>query len=222
MICTGKTMAAVMPQISIAPQPPRSTTEKPSDPSRKPGFARQITNPSYQRSVFRSCRSSTTASATVRPPRWRYRSLHGNTGRAAERSTCGYDFQRARVVQSVRFAQAADYDQVRVRRGERCRLRRPLALREVWPLVEHAPDPGGGVRGPAAEDAAPQARGARDDRPRGGRHDPAGRRRQLTLHSARPDGDGRMALPRHPVVAAQVPPKRPGRAALAAPPRIAC
>src|SRR3989442_6438499 len=58
-------MAAVMPQIIIAPQPPISSTEKPSDPRRKPGFARQITNPSYQRSVFRSWRSSTTASATL-------------------------------------------------------------------------------------------------------------------------------------------------------------
>src|SRR5213080_1673009 len=62
---TGKTMSAVIPQIIIAPQPPMSKTDQPSDPSRKPGFARQITNPSYQRSVFRSSRSSTTASATL-------------------------------------------------------------------------------------------------------------------------------------------------------------
>src|SRR5437763_3202249 len=65
MTVTGKTMAAVTPQISIAPQPPMSSTDHPRDPSRKPGFARQMTNPSYQRSVLRSCRSSTTASATV-------------------------------------------------------------------------------------------------------------------------------------------------------------
>src|SRR6058998_1045268 len=65
---TGKTMSAVMPQIIIAPQPPISTTDQPSDPSRNPGFARQITNPSYQRSVFRSWRSSTIASATLYLP----------------------------------------------------------------------------------------------------------------------------------------------------------
>src|SRR6266480_2266074 len=64
MTVTGKTIAAVIPQISAAPQPPMSRTDQPSDPSRKPGFARQITNPSYQRSVFRSSRSATTASAT--------------------------------------------------------------------------------------------------------------------------------------------------------------
>src|SRR6058998_2766140 len=65
MTVTGKTIAAVIPQIIIAPQPPMSRTDQPSDPSRKPGFARQITNPSYHRSVFRSSRSSTTASATL-------------------------------------------------------------------------------------------------------------------------------------------------------------
>jgi hypothetical protein len=61
MIVTGKTIAAVIPQISAAPQPPRSTTDQPSDPNRNPGFARQITNPSYHRNVLRSCCSSTTA-----------------------------------------------------------------------------------------------------------------------------------------------------------------
>src|SRR5437868_6421287 len=85
-------MAAVIPQIIAAPQPPRSSTEKPSDPSRKPGFARQITNPSYQRSVFRSWRSSTTASATFPPLR---RPDHrAMQARAAERNTCLGHFQR--------------------------------------------------------------------------------------------------------------------------------
>src|ERR1043166_3727620 len=95
MIVTGKTIAAVMPQMSIAPQPPMSSTELPSDPSRKPGFARQMTTPSYPRSVFRSCRSSTTASATFPPL------VFGNeepataiTGRANEANTCRSDFQR--------------------------------------------------------------------------------------------------------------------------------
>src|SRR6266481_1242015 len=119
MTWTGKMMAAVMPQIIAAPQPPRSITENPSDPSRKPGFARQITNPSYQRSVFRSWRSSTTASATIPPPRRQHRLLHGNyEGRAAERNTWRGEFQRRgsrsgdRGVQSVRVAQATDHDQV--------------------------------------------------------------------------------------------------------------
>src|SRR5438132_13612374 len=65
MIWTGKMMAAVIPQIIIEPQPPKSSTDQPSDPRRNPGFARQITNPSYQRRVFRNWRSSTTASATL-------------------------------------------------------------------------------------------------------------------------------------------------------------
>src|SRR6476646_6200555 len=58
-------IAAVTPQMSAAPQPPRSNTDQPSDPSKKPGFARQITNPSYQRNVLRRCRSSTAATATT-------------------------------------------------------------------------------------------------------------------------------------------------------------
>src|SRR6266852_3490116 len=120
MTWTGKTMAAVMPQIIAAPQPPRSITENPSDPSRKPGFARQITNPSYQRSVFRSWRSSTTASATIPPPRRQYRLIHGNTRAARPNVTPGAEsFNGAgagrsgdRGVQSVRVAQATDHDQV--------------------------------------------------------------------------------------------------------------
>src|SRR5436190_11866917 len=69
MMVTGTMIAAVMPQISPAPQPPRSRTDQPSDPSRKPGFARQITNPSYQRSFLSRCRSSICATAIARPPR---------------------------------------------------------------------------------------------------------------------------------------------------------
>src|SRR6266571_9070913 len=122
MIWTGKMIAAVMPQIIIAPQPPISTTEKPSDPSRKPGFARQMTNPSYQRSVFRSWRSSTTASATVylllvATPR-------ADVGRAAKVAPGPESFNGLTngayeaAVQSVQNAQAPDHDQVRVRRDE--------------------------------------------------------------------------------------------------------
>src|SRR5919204_912238 len=48
-----------------APQPPRAPIEYPSEPIRKPGFASATTKPSYQRSAFRSCRSSTTATATA-------------------------------------------------------------------------------------------------------------------------------------------------------------
>src|SRR5713101_3765505 len=91
MTWTGKTIAAVMPQIIAAPQPPRSSTEKPSDPSRKPGFARQITNPSYQRSVFRRWRSATTASATFPPLNLQYRLLHGNNRAARSKVTPGGD-----------------------------------------------------------------------------------------------------------------------------------
>src|SRR6266849_7016165 len=120
MTWTGKTTPAVMPQIIAAPQPPRSITENPSDPSRKPGFARQITNPSYQRSVFRSWRSSTTASATLyllcgRPSRGPM------SGRAAKVTPAQDTFngppktgQRGGIVQSVRGEPAPDHDQVRV------------------------------------------------------------------------------------------------------------
>src|SRR5712691_2440578 len=132
MTVTGTMIAAVTPQISIAPQPPISSTELPSDPSRKPGFARQMTNPSYQRSVFRSWRSSTTASATVylllvATPR-------ADVGPRGEGSTWCGEFQRPHngayeaAVQSVQNAQAPDHDQVRVRRDEGGCLRRALAL----------------------------------------------------------------------------------------------
>src|SRR6266566_4253066 len=126
MTVTGKTMAAVIPQIIAAPQPPMSRTDQPSDPSRKPGFARQITNPSYHRSVFRSSRSSTTASATL------YllvvSQAAAGLGRAATvapgRDTCNgprRTWASERVVQSVHDAQAPDHDQVRVRRDKgRC------------------------------------------------------------------------------------------------------
>src|SRR6266568_2171499 len=134
MMVTGKTITAVMPQISIAPQPPMSRTELPSEPSRKPGFARQMTNPSYHRSVFRSCRSSTIASATFPPPGRQYGLSYGNRGRAADGNTCPGDFQRElgrarRTI--VRVAQATDHDQMRVRREQGGRLRRSLALRGV-------------------------------------------------------------------------------------------
>src|SRR5919204_5568349 len=57
------------PQRNIAPQPPRTPIEKPSEPIRNPGFASATTKPSYQRRAFRSCRSSTTATATGDLPR---------------------------------------------------------------------------------------------------------------------------------------------------------
>src|SRR5436305_13990262 len=57
-----------MPHRVIAPHPPSAPTEKPSDPIRNPGLQSAITNPSYQRSDFSSCRSSIAASATATPP----------------------------------------------------------------------------------------------------------------------------------------------------------
>src|SRR3954452_5450123 len=42
---------------------PNAPIVKPRLASRKPGLQSAITNPSHQRSVFRSCRSSTTAVA---------------------------------------------------------------------------------------------------------------------------------------------------------------
>src|SRR2546423_2751844 len=95
MTWTGNTMAAVMPQISAAHQPPRSSTENPSEPSKEPGFARQITNPSYQRSVFRSWRSSTIASATFPPHSRQYKAPPRQyPGRAVEGNTSPGHFQR--------------------------------------------------------------------------------------------------------------------------------
>ena len=52
----------------IAPQPPSESTDRPSDVSRKLGFASATTKPSYQRIAWRSSRSSTTAVATGIPP----------------------------------------------------------------------------------------------------------------------------------------------------------
>src|ERR1700756_1995404 len=167
MTVTGSTIAAVMPQTMADPQPPRSTTEKPSEPSRKPGFARQMTNPSYHRSVFRSWRSSTTASATFPPssaipaPPRQYRAAPskvtpvGRTfnARGAVRAPSAYN--RARV------APATDHRHVRLRREQGRRLRRSLAVR-VRSLVEHRADPGRGVRGPPSPHEAARGRGGRD------------------------------------------------------------
>src|ERR1700716_2618232 len=105
-------ITAVIPQISAAPQPPRSSTDQPSDPSKKPGFARQITNPSYQRSVFRSWRSSTTAVATL------YLHLVGLAARrscaASERNIRRTSFQSTSSALQWADEEAADHDQLRV------------------------------------------------------------------------------------------------------------
>ena len=45
-------MTDEMPHRTIEPTTPKMPSVKPSDPSRKPGFARQIANPSHHRSVF--------------------------------------------------------------------------------------------------------------------------------------------------------------------------
>src|SRR3954453_5701496 len=68
MLLIRTAQAAEIPHRSAAPQPPRSPTEYPSDPRRKPGFASAMTKPSYQRSVLSSCCSWTTATATRFPP----------------------------------------------------------------------------------------------------------------------------------------------------------
>src|SRR5438067_11838575 len=134
MTVTGKTIAAVIPQIIIAPQLPMSTTDQPSEPSRKPGFARQITNPSYQRSVFRSWRSSTIASATLYlPVVW----IGGTQlfGPRSESNTCRRWFQLRKSPSQSRSAvqcdsdgEAAHHDQMRVRRDEERGLRSTLGL----------------------------------------------------------------------------------------------
>src|SRR5262245_12128851 len=58
---------AEMPQRISEPSTPMLPRVNPSDPIRKPGLHSAITNPSYQRSVLRSWRSSMTASAIVTP-----------------------------------------------------------------------------------------------------------------------------------------------------------
>src|SRR5947209_2398708 len=143
MMVTGTMINAVMPQISIAPHPPISSTELPSDPSRKPGFARQMTNPSYQRSVLRSWRSSTIASATFPPPFRQYKApprqyrAAGPKVTAARASFNGAEARADGPRRTIgRLAQATDHDQLRLRRDETGRLRRPLALRDLWEVVE--------------------------------------------------------------------------------------
>ena len=51
------------PQSVMAPHPPSTPMDPPSAPIRKPGLARAMTKPSYQRSDLRSWRSSIIAPA---------------------------------------------------------------------------------------------------------------------------------------------------------------
>src|SRR4249920_638319 len=146
MTTTGMMMSAVSPQISAAPQPPMSSTDQPSEPSMKPGFARQITNPSYQRSVFRSWRSSTTASAMLYLPL--VHEALANWGARANVTPARTSFNaRGQLSPRLRrtiasYGPAPDHDHVRVRRGEEGGVRPAMAMRALRALVEHAADSG--------------------------------------------------------------------------------
>ena len=210
-------MSAVRPQMSAAPQPPRSSTDQPSEPSMNPGFARQMTNPSYQRSVFRSWRSSTTASAMP----YLLFVRDASSGRAGERNTLFRHFQWARRVglQSAR-GPATDHDHVRVRRGEAGAVRRALGVR-LRTFVEHAADSGRGVRRSAPAHAAPQARGTRGFGDRACRVRSA-RRHEPTLLPSSPARDDGLAVRAPAVLETPLPAHGERRTTLATPPRIAC
>src|SRR5229473_2119883 len=66
-----------MPQSTREPSAPTEARVNPSDPMRNPGLHSAMTNPSYQWSDFRSCRSSITASATATSLRY-LRDRHGS------------------------------------------------------------------------------------------------------------------------------------------------
>src|SRR5438093_10269511 len=56
-----------MPHRMMDPAAPTVARENPREPIRNPGLHKAMTNPSYQCSALRSCRSSTVASATAPP-----------------------------------------------------------------------------------------------------------------------------------------------------------
>ena len=60
-------MVAEHPHKIIEPPTPKMPNVNPRLPSRKPGLQSAMTNPSHQRSVLRSCTSSTVAVAKPRP-----------------------------------------------------------------------------------------------------------------------------------------------------------
>src|SRR5919204_6767607 len=61
-------IVAEIPHRMIEPVTPKTPSVKPSDPSRNPGLQSAMTNPSHQRSVLSSWRSSTTALAVIPDP----------------------------------------------------------------------------------------------------------------------------------------------------------
>src|SRR5215207_3573734 len=220
-------IAAVSPQRNTEPQPPRSSTVQPSDPRRKPGFASARTNPSYQRRVLMSCRSSTTAYATATSllrqfPFWSIgsRPYQGrrtvSTFREGPLQTGGADNT------IVSDEAAANHHQLRVRRDRECSLRRALGVRALRPALEHPADSGGGVRGPAPPNATPQAARARIRYCRGGGAGPAHRLRQRQFHLPRTDSGLPLDLPLSAFLAAQRPARGGERAALGASSRVTC
>src|SRR5712692_10077508 len=66
-----------MPHRTTDPHAPTVDSVNPSEPIRNPGLHSAMTNPSYQWSDFRSCRSSMTASATATSLRY-LRDRHGS------------------------------------------------------------------------------------------------------------------------------------------------
>ena len=227
-------MSAVSPQMSAAPQPPRSSTDQPSEPSMKPGFARQMTNPSYQRSVFRSWRSSTTATPTpaspalpqpcLPPSRARIRRQRG---RAGERNTFQNEIQytapgraRSGAVQSTRW------------RGRRSRSRASAVRRSGWPTASAGRATRADARGtpsrsrPRSTRASCAACGATRSRCSRSRRSviavlvPLDRLREPTLHRSCSARDGRLAVLAPALLAAPVPPHGAQRTALESPPRV--
>ena len=119
--------------------------------------------------------------------------------------------------------EAADHDQLRVRREARRRLRRAVAVRDVRALVEHGADPGGGIRAAcfAERQAGTSSRCSAVGGVAAAVLVPLIVFVSATVPRLRPVGDGRLAPVLPAEMEAEVPPDCTFRAALAAPSGVA-
>ena len=228
-------MAAVIPQISAAPQPPRSRTDQPSDPSRKPGIREADHEPVVPAQRLQELAFLNDCLSHALPP-FREPSCGRGWGPRGDRNTRPGQFQwpcanlMALRALGMRTRRTIPYTMRRppitikcecgeteeVAYGERWRCERcgrswntqQIPAEEYEGLLRR-------MRRHKLEVLA--AGGAHRGRPRA-----ADRRRQLTLHRGGSAGDGGLALRVSAVLAAQVPPLGARRAALGAPPRLAC
>src|SRR5438128_2142842 len=148
-----------MPHRTTDPHAPTVDSVNPREPIRNPGLHSAMTNPSYQCSDFRSCRSSMTASATTTSLRFPPTSGAGPRAGIAP-GTPRINWARLPSVggQGVRFAHAGcleydrrrharppDHGEMRLRHRQPGAVRGHLDLRAVRQALEHRADPLGAV-----------------------------------------------------------------------------